>query len=38
MSIAVEVCDCFESLIKPLITKKSLQKLLGEFQKKIEKI
>ena len=31
MSIAAEVLDYFESLIKPLVTNKSLEKLLGAF-------
>ena len=31
MSIVVEVCDYFESLIKPLVTDESLEKLLGAF-------
>ena len=37
MSIAAEVHDYFESLIKALVTKKSLEKLLGAFQEKIVK-
>ena len=37
MSIAAEVRDYFESLIKPLVTNESLEKLLGAFQEKIEK-
>ena len=32
MSIAAEVHDYFESLIKPLVTNESLEKLLGAFQ------
>ena len=36
-SIAAEVRDYFESLIKPLVTTESLEKLLGTFQKKIVK-
>ena len=34
MSIAAEVHDYFESLIKPLVTNESLEKLLGAFQEK----
>ena len=34
MSIAVEVHDYFESLIKPVVTNASLAKLLGAFQEK----
>ena len=37
MSIAAEVRDYFESLIKPLVTNESLEKLLGAFQEKIVK-
>ena len=37
MSIAAEVHDYFESLIKPLVTNESLEKLLGAFQEKIVK-
>ena len=37
MSIAAEVHDSFESLIKPLVTNESLEKLLGAFQEKIVK-
>ena len=37
MSTAAEVHDYFESLIKPLLTDKSLEKLLGAFQEKIVK-
>ena len=37
MSIAVEVRHYFESLIKPLVTNESLEKLLGAFQEKIVK-
>ena len=37
MPIAVEVRDYFESLIKPLVTKESLEKLLGAFQEKTVK-
>ena len=37
MSIAVKVRDYFESLIKPLVTNESLEKLLGAFQGKIVK-
>ena len=36
-SIAAEVRGYFESLIKPLVTTESLEKLLGTFQKKIVK-
>ena len=35
MSIAAEVLDYFESLIKPLVTNKSQEKLLEVFQGKI---
>ena len=31
MSIAAEVRDYFESLIEPLVTNESLEKLLGAF-------
>ena len=34
MSIAAEVTVYFESLIKSLVTKESLEKLLGAFQEK----
>ena len=37
MSIAAEVRDHFKSLIKPLVTNESLEKLLGAFQEKIVK-
>ena len=37
MSIAGEVRDYFESLIKPLATNESLEKPLGAFQEKIVK-
>ena len=37
MSIAAEVCDYFDSLIKPLVTRESPEKLLGAFQEKIVK-
>ena len=37
MSIAAEVRDYFGSLIKALVTSKSLEKLLGAFQEKIKK-
>ena len=37
MSIAAEVRDYFESLIKPLVTNESLEKLLEAFQEKIVK-
>ena len=36
-SIAAKVRDYFESLIKPLVTNESLEKLLGAFQEKIVK-
>ena len=35
MSIAAEVRDYFESLIKPLVTNESLEKLLRAFQEKM---
>ena len=35
MSIAAEVRDYFESLIKPLVTNESLEKLLRAFQEKL---
>ena len=38
MSIAVEVRNYFESLIKPLVRNESLEKLLGAFQENCEKI
>ena len=34
MTIAAEVHDYFESLVKPLVRNESLEKLLGAFQKK----
>ena len=39
ISIVTEIHDYFESLIKPLVTKKTLVKLLRAFQKKfVEKL
>ena len=38
MLIAAEVRDYFESLMKPLVTNKSLEKILGAFQEKVVKI
>ena len=38
MSIASEIHDYFESLIKQLVKNESLEKLLGAFQEKIVKI
>ena len=35
--VAAEVRDYFESLIRPLVTNESLEKLLGAFQEKIVK-
>ena len=37
MLVAAEVRAYFESLIKPLVTNESLEKLLGAFQEKIVK-
>ena len=37
MSIAVKVCDYFENLIKPMVTHKFLENLLGAFLEKIVK-